>query len=161
MFIDVTAVTSAPRTTVLVPLVSIRRSPQGQHVFVLGVEDGKLRARQRTVQTGPVVNDEIAIDTGLVVGDLIAASGSFKLRDGALVQAEDAARREQPDQHELTRADMRAIEIFVRRPVLAIVVNLALVLIGLRAATQLPVQQYPRIESSSIIITTIYVGRVG
>ncbi len=53
---------------------------------------------------------------------------------------------------------MRAIEIFVRRPVLAIVVNLALVLIGLRAITQLPIQQYPRIESSSIIITTVYVG---
>ncbi|MDX2307198.1 MAG: efflux RND transporter permease subunit [Hyphomicrobium sp.] len=53
---------------------------------------------------------------------------------------------------------MRAIEIFVRRPVLAIVVNLALVLIGLRAASQLPVQQYPRIESSSIQITTVYIG---
>ncbi|MBC8049869.1 MAG: efflux RND transporter permease subunit, partial [Chitinophagales bacterium] len=53
---------------------------------------------------------------------------------------------------------MRAMEIFVRRPVLAIVVNLALVLVGLRAATQLPIQQYPRIESSSIIITTVYVG---
>lgn len=53
---------------------------------------------------------------------------------------------------------MRGIEVFVRQPVLAIVVNLALVLIGLRAATQLPVQQYPRIESSSIQITTIYIG---
>ncbi len=53
---------------------------------------------------------------------------------------------------------MRAIEIFVRRPVLAVVINLALVLIGLRAATQLPVQQYPRIESSSVVITTVYVG---
>jgi multidrug efflux pump len=53
---------------------------------------------------------------------------------------------------------MRAIEIFVRRPVLAIVVNLALVLIGLKAATQLPVQQYPRIESSSIVVTTVYIG---
>jgi multidrug efflux pump len=53
---------------------------------------------------------------------------------------------------------MRAMEIFVRRPVIAIVVNLALVLIGLRAVMQLPVQQYPRIESSSIIITTVYVG---
>jgi multidrug efflux pump len=53
---------------------------------------------------------------------------------------------------------MRAIEIFVRRPVIAVVVNLALVLIGLRAATQLPIQQFPRIESSSIIITTVYVG---
>ncbi len=53
---------------------------------------------------------------------------------------------------------MRAMDVFVRRPVIAIVVNLALVLIGLRAATQLPVQQYPRIESSSVIITTVYVG---
>jgi multidrug efflux pump len=53
---------------------------------------------------------------------------------------------------------MRAVEIFVRRPVIAVVVNLALVLFGLRAAMQLPVQQYPRIESSSIIITTVYIG---
>jgi multidrug efflux pump len=53
---------------------------------------------------------------------------------------------------------MRALEIFVRRPVIAIVLNLALVLIGLRAAAQLPIQQYPRIESSSVVITTVYVG---
>ncbi len=53
---------------------------------------------------------------------------------------------------------MHAFDIFVRKPVLAIVVNLALVLIGLRAATQLPVQQYPRIESSSIVVTTTYIG---
>jgi len=53
---------------------------------------------------------------------------------------------------------MRALDIFVRRPVIAIVLNLALVFIGLRAASSLPVQQYPRIESSSIVITTLYVG---
>jgi multidrug efflux pump len=53
---------------------------------------------------------------------------------------------------------MRGVEIFVRRPVLAIVVNLALVLFGLRAVMSLPIQQYPRIESSSVIITTVYVG---
>jgi multidrug efflux pump len=53
---------------------------------------------------------------------------------------------------------MRGIEVFVRQPVLAIVVNLALVLVGLRAASQLPVQQYPRIESSSIQIVTAYIG---
>ena len=53
---------------------------------------------------------------------------------------------------------MRVIDLFVRRPVIALVLNLALVLIGLRAATQLPIQQYPRIESSSILITTVYVG---
>ncbi len=53
---------------------------------------------------------------------------------------------------------MRLIEIFVRRPVIAIVVNLVILAIGIRAATELPIQQYPRIESSSIIVTTVYVG---
>ncbi len=53
---------------------------------------------------------------------------------------------------------MRAIDVFVRRPVIAIVVNLAIVLVGIRAALELPIQQYPRIESSSIVITTPYVG---
>ncbi len=87
-FVDVTATTSAPRETVLIPLAAVRRSPQGQHVFALVTEDGKLRARQRAVVTGPVVKDEIAVEKGLKAGELIAASGSFKLRDGALVQAE-------------------------------------------------------------------------
>src|SRR5918994_374917 len=53
---------------------------------------------------------------------------------------------------------MRAMDVFVRRPVIAIVVNLALVLVGLRAIAELPIQQFPRIESSSIIIKTVYVG---
>jgi multidrug efflux pump len=53
---------------------------------------------------------------------------------------------------------MKLIELFVRRPVIAIVVNLVIVLIGLRAATDLPIQQYPRIESSSIVVTTVYIG---
>jgi multidrug efflux pump len=48
--------------------------------------------------------------------------------------------------------------MFVRRPVIAVVINLAIVLIGVRAAMELPIQQFPRIESSSIIITTVYVG---
>ncbi len=53
---------------------------------------------------------------------------------------------------------MRFVDMFVRRPVIAVVVNLVIVLIGVRAAMELPVQQFPRIESSSIIITTVYVG---
>ncbi len=54
---------------------------------------------------------------------------------------------------------MRSVtDIFIKHPVLAIVVNLAIVLIGWRALTALPVQQYPQIESSSVVITTAYTG---
>ena len=49
-------------------------------------------------------------------------------------------------------------DLFVRHPVLALVVNLVLVLVGARALTNLPVQQYPQLESSAVIITTVYYG---
>src|SRR5215213_11885557 len=49
-------------------------------------------------------------------------------------------------------------DIFIKHPVLAIVVNLVIVLMGWRALTTLPVQQFPKIESSSVVITTVYYG---
>lgn len=54
---------------------------------------------------------------------------------------------------------MRAFtDLFIRHPVLAVVINLVIVLVGWRALSSLPVQQYPQIESSSIIINTVYTG---
>jgi multidrug efflux pump len=49
-------------------------------------------------------------------------------------------------------------DIFIKFPVLAIVVNLVIVLVGWRAIYSLPVQQFPKLESSSVIITTVYYG---
>ncbi|MBN1237549.1 MAG: efflux RND transporter permease subunit, partial [Gammaproteobacteria bacterium] len=49
-------------------------------------------------------------------------------------------------------------DLFIKHPVLAAVVNLVIVLAGVRALTTLPVQQYPDIDSSSIVITTVYTG---
>jgi len=54
---------------------------------------------------------------------------------------------------------MRSLtDVFVRHPVLALVVNLLLVLVGWRTVAGLPVQQYPSIDSASIIVTTVYTG---
>ena len=49
-------------------------------------------------------------------------------------------------------------DLFIKHPVLALVVNLVIVLVGWRALTSLPVQQYPQVESSSVLITTVYYG---
>ena len=49
-------------------------------------------------------------------------------------------------------------DIFIKHPVLALVANLVILLVGWRAMSSLPVQQYPKIESSSIVITTVYTG---
>jgi membrane fusion protein (multidrug efflux system) len=86
-FVDVIATISEPQPMLFVPLTAVRRAPYGELVFALVEEEGKLRARQRIVQTGPVQGDEIAVIKGLAEGDMIAAAGSFKLREGLLVQA--------------------------------------------------------------------------
>ncbi len=49
-------------------------------------------------------------------------------------------------------------DIFIKKPVLAIVINLIILAVGWRAISSLPVGQYPRIESSSVVITTAYIG---
>ncbi len=49
-------------------------------------------------------------------------------------------------------------DIFIRRPVLAIVVNLVIIIAGVQAWRTLNVRQYPRSENSSVNITTVYVG---
>ncbi len=41
---------------------------------------------------------------------------------------------------------------------LAVVVNLIIVLVGLRSAQSLPIQQFPKLESTSVAITTAYIG---
>ncbi len=49
-------------------------------------------------------------------------------------------------------------DLFIRRPVLAIVVNLMIVIAGVWAWRSLSVRQYPRSENASIVINTVYVG---
>lgn len=53
---------------------------------------------------------------------------------------------------------MTFTDIFVRRPVLALVVSALIVLLGLFALSKLPVRQYPMLQSSAITITTSYPG---
>ena len=54
---------------------------------------------------------------------------------------------------------MRSItDLFIRRPVLALVVNLIILIAGAQAVRTLNVRQYPRSENASVTITTVYVG---
>lgn len=49
-------------------------------------------------------------------------------------------------------------DIFIRRPVLASVVSLLILLIGLQALNKLPIRQYPKLSNTTITVTTIYPG---
>jgi multidrug efflux pump len=53
---------------------------------------------------------------------------------------------------------MHFTDIFIRRPVLASVVSLLILVLGLRAYFVLPILQYPRTENAIVTVTTIYYG---
>ncbi|MFR0309201.1 efflux RND transporter permease subunit, partial [Escherichia coli] len=47
---------------------------------------------------------------------------------------------------------------FIRRPVLASVISLLIVLLGIQAFNSLTIRQYPQMESALITVTTAYPG---
>jgi len=49
-------------------------------------------------------------------------------------------------------------DLFIRRPVLALVISFVIVIAGLQAISSLNVRQYPRSDIASITVTTVYVG---
>src|SRR5216683_1564728 len=53
---------------------------------------------------------------------------------------------------------MKFTDLFVKRPVLAVVVNLVILIAGLQAVRSLSVRQYPRSDIAIVQVTTVYVG---
>jgi multidrug efflux pump len=53
---------------------------------------------------------------------------------------------------------MKFTDLFIRRPVLATVVSLMILVLGLRAALSLPVLQYPRTQNAVVTVSTTYYG---
>lgn len=86
--------TGPPTAAAAVPASALRKGPEGDHVFVLAeADDGTLRARARRVLVSAPSGDEVLVLEGLRAGERVAASGSFKLRDGARVAVvEDPAK---------------------------------------------------------------------
>jgi multidrug efflux pump len=53
---------------------------------------------------------------------------------------------------------MNITDLFIRRPVLALVVNLLIIIAGLQAVRSINVRQYPRSDNAVVTVTTVYVG---
>lgn len=74
------------RKAVAIPVSALRKGPGGDQVFVIAPDqEQKARAHVRSVESGAMVGDDIVIHAGLEAGETVAASGSFKLREGVLV----------------------------------------------------------------------------
>ena len=77
---------------VAVPAESLRRTPTGSQVFVAEKDkEGALRAKQRTVQVIQTIGNDVALFSGVQIGESVVGSGSFKLMSGGLLQVASEA----------------------------------------------------------------------
>lgn len=53
---------------------------------------------------------------------------------------------------------MHFTDLFIRKPVLASVISLLILVLGIRSVTSLPVRQYPYTENAVVTVTTAYTG---
>ena len=53
---------------------------------------------------------------------------------------------------------MKFTDIFIRKPVLATVISLLILLVGIRAAFDLNVRQFPEIKNAAVTVATTYIG---
>ncbi len=103
MFVKVAVLLPGTQQTVTLPQTAINFSPYGDSVFIVSqapssaaasagqggaaaaAEAPALVAHQRFVKLGDTRGDQIAVLDGVKDGDVVAASGQFKLQDGAPV----------------------------------------------------------------------------
>ena len=98
-YVDVEVPMGMPEKRLVIPAVSVRRSSFGDHVFVIepGKEPGQLRAHQRFIKLGASFEGDVVVESGLKEGEMIAATGSFKLREDVLVMDVPAGGEKAPD----------------------------------------------------------------
>jgi membrane fusion protein (multidrug efflux system) len=95
MFVKAEVVLDAASRVIPIPASSIHYAPYGDSVFVVEELEGQngrtyRGVRQQFVRLGPSRGDQIAILSGLDPGAEIVTSGTFKLRNGAAVQVNNA-----------------------------------------------------------------------
>ncbi|HVY56476.1 MAG TPA: efflux RND transporter periplasmic adaptor subunit [Xanthobacteraceae bacterium] len=73
-----------PATGFLVPAGAIQQDNQGRYVLVVGPDN---RVQRRTVETGPQIQQSVAVTSGLNNGDQVIIEGAQKVRPGQVVNA--------------------------------------------------------------------------
>ena len=81
-FVNIHLLEDIEKGAVTVPVAAIQTGPQGSFVFLVK-EDNAVTVRE--VTTGPTQEDNIAIEDGLLAGDVVVVEGADKLKEGSKV----------------------------------------------------------------------------
>ena len=168
MFATLDISTGAQQRNVTLPQTAVAYNPYGDTVY-RRARQGQGRTGQAATdraadlrEVGDTRGDQVAILKGIKAGDVIVSAGQIKLHNGAPVVINNTVQpTDNPHPNVADNsgtAAMNFTDIFIRRPVLATVVSLMILVLGLRAMGALPVLQYPRTENAVVTVTTVLYG---
>ena len=169
MFANVAVLAGEAKDFVTVPRTAVTYSLYGDSVWVVkagppapektasvgeaAVPAPQLTAERRFVRVGPTQGDRVAILEGVNAGEQVVTSGQLKFQPGATIKI-DNSRPRSPPRRCPSNSPMHFTDIFIKRPVLATVVSLLILLIGAQAGFKLPIRQYPELSNTTITVTT-------
>ena len=118
----------------------------------------KLTVERRFVRVGPTEGDSVAILEGVNEGEQVVTSGQLKLQPGATIKVDNSGALKAAGGAAEAIEPMAFTDIFIKRPVLATVVSLLILLVGAQAGFKLPIRQYPELSNTTITVVTTYPG---
>ena len=153
-----------------IPRAAVTFNPYGETVYIVEekgtAKDGKpsLSVRQTFITLGPARGDQVAILKGIKEGERVVTSGQLKLKSGS-PGGDQQSRCSRPMTPILLLQSrngettiMKFTDIFIKRPVLATVLSLLILVLGLRSINLLPVREYPKTQNAVVTVTTVYTG---
>ncbi len=85
------SLTTQKTERLLIPFVALRRSSDGDYVYVLVKNDKQMTVQQQKVTTGLRINDDIEVIAGLSDKQQVVIRGFTRLREGKPVMVVDSA----------------------------------------------------------------------
>jgi multidrug efflux system membrane fusion protein len=82
-FVNARLLLDVERNVVVIPTVSVQRSPQGAYAYVVKADN---TVESRPVRLGATQGDDSAVTEGLSAGETVVVDGAERLRDGARVE---------------------------------------------------------------------------
>ena len=163
MFVQAEVNLGAGRSLLSLPASAISYAPYGDSVFIVSDLKGQNGetyhgVRQQFVKLEGARGDQVAVISGVKPGDEVVTSvcsscGTVRRCSSTTRSSPGTIRRRSQ-----RTTDMRFTDLFIKRPVLAIVVNLVILIAGLQSIRALSVRQYPRSDIAVVRVTTAYIG---
>ena len=149
-FAKVRFTTEIRKGAMLIPLRAVTELQGTYQVYVVNKEN-KIEARM--VEAGQRYGEYWIINSGLESTDKVALIGNAAIKVNSVSNTCTGQGRFYKNLNSIAMS-----EFFIRRPIVAMVISIIIVIVGLVAMKSLPISQYPEITPPEVLVTTTFQG---